>query len=248
MIIFDPQDLISTYETFNAGYQTLLENGTVPLELDIQQFVVNSPTGKAFALAIVFASDDHESGRSYLANIEKLGTVIVNTIECKTIAEHMESIGTQIPTSAYGSCQTISVRNWSKETSQILSRGFDNMPSSFGTAFSVHELRGPSTAPNPDSVFASREPHFMLEFISLVGNEHEVKESEEWATSLKNEILQKDPGNVLPGTYISVTPPGDVPFSKIYGPDSNYQELLSLKHKYDPQNVFSLAVPRLLEQ
>jgi hypothetical protein len=122
------------------------------------------------------------------------------------------------------------------------------MPSSFGTAFSAHELRGPSSEANNDSVFACREPHFILEFISLVENEEDVKESVEWATNLKNEILQINPGNLLTGTYISVTPPRDVPLSKIYSPDSNYQGLLALKRKYDLQNAFNLAVPKLFEQ
>ena len=247
MIIFDSQDLIPAYEKFNAGYQTLLEDGAIPLELDVQQFIVNTPQGKALAVAVVWSSDDHEAGRACLAKIEALGVVVMNTVESQTLAEYVEIMMSAIPPVAYGSCRTINIRKWTKETSQILSRGIHRMPSLFGTAFSLHELRGPSAAPNPDSVFAAREPHFMLEFISLVNQEENVKESEKWGASLRNEILQKDPENVLPGTYISLTPPGDVPLSKIYGPDANYQNLLDLKKKYDPQNVFNLAVPNLLE-
>ena len=247
VIIFDSQDIISAYEKFNVGYQRHIEDGAIPLELDAQQFIGNSSQGKALTVSIVWSSDDHEAGRASIAKIEALGTVVLNTIQSKTRAEYVSEMVLQLPPVMYGTCRTISVRKWTTKTTEILSRGIQRMPSIVGTAFTLHELRGPSAAPNPDSVFAAREPHIMLEIISLVDKEENSKESEEWGISLRDEILQKDPENVLPGTYISVTPPGEVPLRKIYGPDANYQNLLDLKKKYDPQNVFSLAVPKLLE-
>jgi hypothetical protein len=68
------------------------------------------------------------------------------------------------------------------------------------------------------------------------------------SANLTNELLRVDPGNLLPASYVSVTPPGDVSLSTIYGPDSNYRTLMDLKQKCNPQNVFSLAGPRLVEQ
>jgi hypothetical protein len=85
----------------------------------------------------------------------------------------------------------------------------------------------------------------MLEFISLVAKEEDFKESEDWATRLKNELVQGDPENVNSATYIAITRLGDGSLPEIYGPE--YQTLLDLKQKHDPQNVFSLAVPRLVE-
>ncbi|OBT42515.1 hypothetical protein VE00_06233 [Pseudogymnoascus sp. WSF 3629] len=229
MIIFDSQDIISTYKNFNAGYQALLEDGSVPLELGVYQFIMNTPHGRAFSLTLVWSSEDHDTGRAIIAKIAALGPVMMNTVEPKTIADHIDFIGTQVPQRAYGTCQTVSIRKLNEDATEILGRAFEKMPSSFGTSLGVHELRGPSAAPNPKSVFASREPHFMLELISLVAKEEEVNESIEWATSLKNELLQMDPSNLLSGTYISVTRPGDVPLSKIYGPGSNFETLLGLK-------------------
>lgn len=247
MIVFDSQDITSVYQSYNAGYQTLLDEGLSPA-LSSQQMVVNSPNGRAFAVGIIWSSDDHDAGRAELAKIEALGTVVMNTVGPTTVADYMEMLSTQIPSSAYGACQTLSIRKLNNETTAIMSRNFDKMPPSFGTAFTIHELRGPSAAPKSNSVFGLREPHFMLEFISTVAKEEDEKESREWATNFRKELLQMKPENLLPGTYISLTPPGVTPLSKIYGPDSNYETLLELKQKYDPHNVFNLAVPKFYEQ
>lgn len=242
MVVFEASDFPSAYENFNAGYSALQNEG-IPPELDVQQFVLNSPLGKAISAGIVWSSDDHETGQLWIAKILALGKVIMNTIAPTTMVQYAEAMAAQLDSSSFGSVQTLSVRRWTKETTQIIGRYLDIMPTSIGTGFIMHEIRGPSAAPNTGSVFRSREPHLMLELISMVSKEEDTEESEEWATRLKTELLQKDPVNVLPGTYISVTRPGDAPTSEMYGP--NYQTLLGLKKKYDPQNVFSLAVPRL---
>jgi hypothetical protein len=70
----------------------------------------------------------------------------------------------------------VSLRKLNKEVADMIGRAFENMPSSFGTSVCVLELRGVSTTANSDSVSASREPHFMLELISLVAEE-DVKEA-----------------------------------------------------------------------
>jgi hypothetical protein len=153
--------------------------------LEVQQLVINTPHGRAFAVGLVWASEDHEAGRASISKIEALGPVMMNTVQPKTIADHIDSAAKELPASTYGLGQTVSIRKLTKEATQILSKAFEKMPSSFGTGFTLHELRGPSAAPNPDSVFASREPHFMLELISMVGNEEDLKESEEWSTTRK---------------------------------------------------------------
>ncbi|KAI0157630.1 FAD-binding domain-containing protein [Xylariaceae sp. FL1272] len=57
------------------------------------------------------------------------------------------------------------------------------------------------------------------------------KYANEWARATKKQLLEGDPENMLE--------------SCVYGP--HYEGLLALKKKYDPENVFKYAVPRLLE-
>jgi hypothetical protein len=49
---------------------------------------------------LVWAPDDHNAGRAALAKIEALDTVVMNTVDPKTISEHVETIGSQFPSSA----------------------------------------------------------------------------------------------------------------------------------------------------
>jgi hypothetical protein len=244
MIALEAPDFPSAYDNFNAGYAAMQEKG-IPDELDVQQFIFNTPHGKMLAIGIVWSSDDHETGRLWIAKIKALGKELMDTITASTLLEYVDGMAEKLDDSGWGSAQTLNVRKWTKETSKILGSHLDKMPSSIGTAVSVHELRGPSAAPNPDSVFRVREPHFMLEFISLVAKEEDFKESEDWAARLKDALVHGDPDNVIPATYIAITRLGDESLPEIYGPE--YQTLLDLKQKHDPQNVFSLAVPRLVE-
>lgn len=244
MIVLETPDFASTYENFNAGYAAMQEKG-IPDELDVQQLILNGAHGRILGIGIVWSSDDHETGRLWVAKIKALGKEVMNSITASTVLQYVEGLAEHMDDSAFGAAQTINLRKWTKETSKILGSFLDKMPSSIGTAVSVHELHGPSAAPNPGSVFRAREPHFMVELISLVKKEEDFQESEDWATRLKNEILLRDPENVIAGTYIALTRLGDESLPEIYG--AEYQTLLDLKRKYDPTDVFSLAVPRLLE-
>lgn len=53
------------------------------------------------------------------------------------------------------------------EVIEVLSSSLDEMPGSLGTLFMLHELRGPSAGSHEDSVFGSRDPHFMFELVGM---------------------------------------------------------------------------------
>lgn len=53
----------------------------------------------------------------------------------------------------------------------LLGAALIEMPSDPVTMFTIHQLRGPSVAPDNNSVFAMREPHFMLEIMGCVTRE-----------------------------------------------------------------------------
>ncbi|KAG0652452.1 Gibberella pigment 3 [Hyphodiscus hymeniophilus] len=242
LIIFDSTDILATARKVSAGYQALQAEG-LPSPLYVQQFALTAPFGKIFALAFFWGSDDHEQGQAWLTKVAALGDVIMNTVTPNTLAGFLEVMKTAVPPNAYGSIETMSIRGMTPEAIEIIARNIQRMPSTAGTSFSMHELRGSSAVPKADSIFASREPHMMLEIITTVADKTDLREAQEWAQSFLSGLREMDPENILPGTYISVTAPGSNSFENIFG--VNYKPLLEMKRKWDPEGIYALAPPEV---
>jgi len=243
LIIYDSTDIATTIQNFNSGYQKLSIEG-LPPALCALQMVLNSPYGKIFACTFIWGSDDHETGQTYLAKIAALGQVVNNTVAPNTITGYLQQLKAMVPPNAYGSIETISIRKLNAEALAVIARNIEKMPQVDGANFFMHELRGPSAAPNPESIFGSREPHMVLELIKTVAEQRDLKRAEDWVGTFIEELRKMDPRNILPSTYISITKPGSNSFKNIFGP-SNYEDLLEMKRKYDPEGTFDLAQPEV---
>jgi hypothetical protein len=245
-LIYESQDIATTFQRFNAGYQELSSKG-LPRELSTQQMVVNTPAGKIFAVGFTWSSEDDKAGRQWLTQFEGLGTVLMNDVKVTTVPDWMKTMDKLVARTAYGSSRTHSFRQLTSEVTAILGSRLEKMPIDPGTMFVTHELRGPSASPNDTSVFGTREPHFVLEILGISVVEQNRESGLNWAIDTWKALLETDPQNLLPGIYISLDPPGlesdQTPLTKIFG--ENAQEVISLKEQYDGQNVFDLAVPSL---
>jgi hypothetical protein len=247
-IFFDSQNISETFKRYNAGYDALLSKGLPPV-LTTQQTVVNTPYGRLFGILFSWHSDDLELGREWAAKIEKLGgTVIMNSVAENELPDWMEANSKIVPAFVYGFSRTHSLRRISSDVAEIIGKYLEKMPSDSATMFSIHELRPSiSTEADDTSVFGTREPHFMLEILGVAAKEENRAESMDWAFEAWKNLGTINQENILPGTYISLDSsglaPGEVPLSKIYGPYA--REVVSLKEKYDAENVFEFAVPIL---
>lgn len=216
----------------------------LPDALGIQPVVVNSPAGRAVGVEVLWSSDDHETGRPYVDEIAGLGSPILNSIAESTVPEWMEASRAVVPPQAYGSSRTVSVRMLTDEVVDIIGRNIAKMPADMATNFSVHWLRGgASAAPNTESVFGAREPHFVLELIATASDPAGVEVSQAWAVSFRDELLRSAHENILTCSWVPMTPPDEVSLSKTFGP--HYESLLGLKRKHDPRNVFKLSTPSI---
>ena len=242
MIIYDSQDISKTYMEFNAADQTLLDDG-LPLELTVQQIAFNPPTGRAFGVIFVWSGNDIEEGQRWKEKIASLSPVVMDTVAVTTIPDWFSANAGLVASSVYGSSGTHILRLITPEVAAAIGRSLVEMPFDPVTMFTIHQLRGPSAAPDNTSVFAMREPHFMLEIMGCVTKEESKQESKQWISHTSNNVQQTDSSNILPNVYISLYPEYEE-LSKFFG--SHVEEILALKGKFDPQNVFSLTVPRLM--
>jgi hypothetical protein len=121
------------------------------------------------------------------------------------------------------------------------------MPTDPGTMFSVHQLRTSSETPESPSVFATREPHFMLEIVGCATTTENAEISEQWAANIWEDLHKSNFNNLLDRTYISLAyMDGSLQLdtlTKYFG--GHTHNILTTKKTYDPENVFALTVPRL---
>ncbi|KAI9929661.1 hypothetical protein ASPWEDRAFT_172675 [Aspergillus wentii DTO 134E9] len=246
-LMFDSQDIGKTFIDFNAAYEKFKAEEPLPQQLTVQQIVFNAPPGRTFGVLFFWSGADIEQGQRWSEKIARLGPVIVNTIATTGIPEWMIANGALVPPSVYGAARTHSVRRISPQVAEAIARHLVNMPADPGTMLSVHELRGVSAEAKSDSVFATREPHFMLEMCGFATAEIGKAASEKWAIQLAEDIGQTDASNIVSTAYISLynmadAAPADV-LAKTYG--GNARDVTELKESFDPSNVFSLTVPLL---
>ncbi|KAB8223979.1 hypothetical protein BDV33DRAFT_227775 [Aspergillus novoparasiticus] len=244
-ILFDSQHISKAFADFNTGYQKLLHNG-IPKQLTVQQAVFNAPPGRVFAVLVAWSGQDIEEGKYWSNQIASLAPLLMSTVAETTIPEWFTGNAALVPSHVYGSSRTLNLHNITLEVAEAIGRNLTTLPSDPGTMISVHQLRGPSAAPKDNSVFATREPHYMLEILGFATVEDRKGEAEKWASDITEAVSKTDAGNILPTTYISLysAPEHEVdPLIQFYG--SHAEEILSLKKEYDPKAFFHWTVPQL---
>jgi len=89
--VFEAQNIGNSFQSVTKSYRELLAKG-YPTELNLQPVVVNTPGGIIFAICFTWSSKDQEKGREWLARVEALGPVIMNTVQALTIPASMELV------------------------------------------------------------------------------------------------------------------------------------------------------------
>jgi hypothetical protein len=116
-----------------------------------------------------------------------------------------------------------------------------------GCAIFTHEFRGAaSRVPVEATAFGLRRDHVLIEILAtFVDRSDEVEEQRhrQWVRA----TLRAFDGMALPGGYPNFLPQGDADrAAKSYG--DNSERLISAKRRYDPDNVFSSAIPLPVSQ
>jgi hypothetical protein len=241
-ILFDTKNITKSLVDYNVGYQKLLDSG-LPSELSVQQMAFNAPATKLYGISVMWSSDDFARGRYWVEKLACLGIMVANTVSIHNVSDWMAASGA-MPLNVYGSARTHNLRQITPQVAEIIGHYITEMPSNPATVFSIHQLRGPSAAPKQDSVFATREPHYMLEILGYATVAEDRRKAEKWANDFAMALEESGEGNILPTRYISLDGSAEAySISRLFG--SNTQEVIALKKEYDPNHVFKLTVPSL---
>jgi hypothetical protein len=243
--LYDSQDIGATFTKFNVAYESL-QAGGIPSELSVQQVAFNAPPGRLFGVIIAWISDDVEEGQRWVKKIAGLGSVVMNTAAATTIAGWMAGNEALVPATLYGTSCTHSFSRITDAAVTIVDH-LEKLPSDPSTMLSIHQLRGHSASPKSDSVFASGEPHYMLEIEGCATTKELTQESQQWALGLWKDLQENHSESILPTAYISLST-DDGKSSTLRRHFGDYvEEILALKKRVDPENVFNLTVPQLSE-
>ncbi|GAP93091.1 putative d-lactate dehydrogenase protein [Rosellinia necatrix] len=241
LLIFESSDLKTAWTKYAEGYEKLAAAEPIPRALQLQLFGIELPgLGKVLAVAATWADADQSEGKRWFDKVAALGACIMNNPEAKTVSAFTAFNETLVVYGSYGRTYTANLAKYTPKTAEILAKYTASIPGG-GIAIAVHSLRAP--APSEVDVFGSRYDHLMLEIVAMTPAQDIAEKGAVWALELIQELKDADPENVLDSSYVSLCGEHDSDNKKIYG--VHYDKLVALKKKYDPDNVFKYAVPRL---
>jgi hypothetical protein len=206
--------------------------------------VINHPhMGRTLAVSFVWSSEDKDAGMEWANRIKALGPVIMDTVAEIGAFAWMEVVKSLAPYGVWGGDKTVTLSTLSENAAQIVGKHLEKMPSDGANGLVIHDLRGPSATKTPSSCFGGREPHYVLELIGSVIDPANMEGSQAWIKGLRDDLSQC--GEAIKWEYFALSKPGDCRVSDCFVGD--WEFLLELKRKHDPEGVFNLAVPRLSE-
>ena len=111
-----------------------------------------------------------------------------------------------------------------------------------GCAIFTHEFRGAaSRVPVAATAFGLRRDHVLVEILASFTDRSDERD-EHWHRRWARATLRAFDGMALPGGYPNFLASGEAErAAKSYGP--NAERLLNAKRHYDPDNIFSSAIP-----
>ena len=239
-MIYDSEDIKTTVTNYCRGLQEL-RTEEWPGQISVAPLFLCTPDGLQLLSHFMWSDDNESIGLRWLEKVSKLGKSVHNTVRKTTVLDGMSEFNWAIPQDGRGSVNTINLRSLTDESVAVIAKYVESMPRHIGNGFAIHVAPKPSETSLQNSVFAATESHYMLELLATPRSEEGLEESRSWETDFLRALLQTDSKNILPTTYINHTPPGRTTLKQIYG--ANFPFVMCLKQKYDPKDVFNLAVP-----
>ncbi|MGW6456089.1 FAD-binding oxidoreductase [Streptomyces sp. NPDC055078] len=220
-----------------ASVLTALEEPVLrgPDELTVQCGALTGPTGETVVFVAPTWCGEAAEGERAMEALTKLGDPLLARIAPTTVADMLQQNGTMFPAGRHVEIRPRTVPGFTPGTIDALIAGGESMTSPL-SAISLHSLHGAATrVPVENTAYGIRTPHLLIENIAQwePGDSRETQHRA-WARHLSDSLA----GDALPGGYANLLGPDETDqISHAYGP--NRDRLLTAKHRFDPDNVFS---------
>ena len=225
--------------------KAVLERGaalaaTMPDELTVQFGLAADPTGALMVLVIPTWCGDPDQGEARVAPFLKLGTLLAGKIERKSYRALLDTFDAHIVYGLRAFVETCWLPSIDSGSIDACIHAMETAVSP-GCAIFTHEFKGAASRVAADATaFGVRRDHVMVEMIATFADrsdELEAQRHQHWARIAREAFTA-----ALPGGYPNFLGRDNTDrAASSYG--CNADRLIEAKHRYDPDNVFSSAIP-----
>jgi FAD/FMN-containing dehydrogenase len=211
-----------------------------PNELSVQFVLAADPMGAPMVLVVPAWCGDPADGQRWLAPFLKLGTLIAGSIARQNYGMLLAAFDAQIVNGRRTTMETCSLPAFDRASIDTFVGAMARAPSP-GCMLVTHEFKGAACRVAPDATaFALRRDHVLVEIVAAVidnDNPADALKHSQWARRTWESFT-----TALPGGYPNLLARSDaMRAAASYG--DNSERLLRAKAAYDPDNVFSSAIP-----
>ncbi|KIL87887.1 hypothetical protein FAVG1_08768 [Fusarium avenaceum] len=240
-IIFDESDTKATVRNICRETQRQFLRPSSESLYMAPLFIV-TPMSKAPFCHVMWLHQDQELGKKEIDKITRLGPFVYKTTRKTTHAGATDDFKHNfVMPGMKANIATMSIYSLTDEVIDVIAHYVNIMPDVVGSGFAIHSAKGTSKEAADASSFNATEAHFMLEFMAGATSDESLEATTEWLQSFLTAMRNTDQANILPSTYVNLTPPGQNTLKKVYG--HNYDFIIELQKKHDPHGVFRASPP-----
>jgi FAD/FMN-containing dehydrogenase len=215
---------------------------TAPDELTVQSVFLQMPRGPlVLAIAPTYCGA-LEAGKQAIAPLRSFGDLLVDQVRPSTYSAMIHEHDAIAPEGRHYYTQTQSLQGLQTETIEVLIEQGLPLSSPF-SMISLHDFHGAaSRVSTSETAFALRQDHLMVQMLAAWEPQSPDDEQRhiQWAQNISDALAPYafQGGNI---NFLDEQEQERVPLA--FG--SNYERLLDLKRKYDPDDVFRSTIGHL---
>jgi FAD/FMN-containing dehydrogenase len=211
-----------------------------PDELSMLAVILPLPDGSPGLFLGPIWTGDPEEGKKIVSRLQDLGTPLVNKIEPMSYSELIGIYDSQVQNGRDYYSKTRWLSDLTPEIISLLLKAGSERTSPH-SLIALHHFHGAAArVAGEATAFGMRQSHFMVEIVPAWdrASKTEGANHRRWASDLSQRLATF----ALPGGYPNFLGPDDKEqISSAYG--NNARRLREIKQKFDPENVFSSAIP-----
>jgi hypothetical protein len=214
---------------------------SAPEELTAQLGLVAGPDGTPVIMIVPTWCGPRGRGEAPMAQFFKLGTLLANTVGVMPYGASLTVFDPYLANGQRTFMETCWLPALDSSSFDAFIRAMETAVSP-GCALFTHEFRGAaSRVPVEATAFGLRRDHVLVELLATFvyrSDKRDERQHQQWISA----TLHAFDAMALPGGYPNLLPRGDADrVTKSYG--RNADRLVKAKQHYDPDNVFSSAIP-----